>query len=95
MIGQIDGKIKEERSKKLMNLSDKNQKEYNETYLEKEVEILCEEQKNGYYRGHTKNYILALVKSTKKLENKIVKARCIKAYTDSIETKIQDDVTKS
>ena len=47
---QIEGKIKEERSKKLIELSDKNEKEYNETYINKEVEVLIEEKKNGYYR---------------------------------------------
>lgn len=84
MKGQIDGKIKEERSQKLIELSNKNQKEYHDTYLGKEVEILWEEEKNGVYQGHTKNYLLALMKSDKKLENKITKAKCIKSQIDHI-----------
>ena len=86
MQGQIDGKKKEERSKKLIELSNQNQKEYNEKYIGREVEILFEEQKNGYYQGHTKNYILALAKIQKNeservedLQNKILKAKCIEA----------------
>ena len=82
---QIERKIKEERSKKLIELSDKNEKEYNETYINKEVEVLIEEKKNGYYRGHTKNYILAYIKSDEELENKIIKATCKKAENTYIE----------
>ena len=70
MKGQIDGKIKEERSKKLIALSNQYQKEYHE--------------KNGYCQGHTKNYILALVKSQKNLENKMIRGKCIEASMDSI-----------
>lgn len=76
MEGQIDGNIKEERSQRLIKLSHKNQKEYHDTYIGREVEILWEEEKNGYYQGHTKNYILACLKSEKNLENKIIKAKC-------------------
>ena len=69
---QIDGNIKEERSKKLIELSDKNEKEYNESYIGKKVEVLFEEEKQGIYQGHTKNYILVKCKSTKNIENKIL-----------------------
>ena len=84
MKGQIDGKIKEERSKRLIALSNKHQKEFNEKYVGKEVEILFEEEKNGYYQGHTKNYILTLATSQKDLENKVIKAKCTEAIMDSI-----------
>lgn len=84
MKGQVDGKLKEERSQKLIQLSDKNQKEYHDTYLGKEVEILWEEEKKGYYQGHTKNYLLAFIKSDEKLENKITKAKCIRSEKDHI-----------
>lgn len=55
---QVPPEIKEERSKKLIELSDKNEKEYNQKYVGKEVEVLWEEEKNGVYKGHTKNYVL-------------------------------------
>ncbi len=95
MKGQIDGKKKEERSRKLIELSDKNEEEYNKKYIGKEVEVLWEEEKNGFYKGHTKNYILALARKNNKegkssnlnkigLENKITKARCIEAGKDHI-----------
>lgn len=84
MSRQIDGKVKEERSQKLIELSNRNQKEYNKKYIGKRIEILCEEEKNGYYQGHTKNYILALIKAQENLENKMVKARCTNSETDYI-----------
>ena len=57
MQNQIQGDIKEERSKKLLELSDKNQYEYNKQYIGKEVEVLFEEQDGEYIKGHTTNYI--------------------------------------
>ena len=81
---QIDGKIKEERSQQLIKLSDKNQKEYNHAYIGQEMEVLWEEEKNGYYQGHTKNYILAWIKSKENLENKMTKAKCIKGEINHI-----------
>ena len=85
MKNQIEAKIKEERSKKLLELSDKNQKKYNETYIEKEVEVLFEESKDGVLKGHTPNYILVHCKKTENnYENKTMKVRCIKADKDHI-----------
>ena len=94
MKGQIDGNKKEERSQKLIELSNNNEKEYNEMYVGKEVEILWEEEKDGFYRGHTKNYILAFceVKDNEKnkksknrrKENTITRAKCIEAKQDHI-----------
>ena len=93
MNNQVDGNIKEERSQKLIELSDFNEKEYNKQYIGKEVEILVEEEKDGYYRGHTKNYILGLIKVDKKLEmkkieNQIVKAKCVGTEKECIVAEI-------
>ena len=76
---QIDGNVKEERSKKLIELSNKNETEYNKAYIGKKVEVLFEEEKDGEYVGHTKNYILVHCKSNKNLENKIVEVVCKEA----------------
>ena len=73
---QIDGKQKEIRSKKLIELSDFNEKTYNESYINKEVEVLFEEEKEGMYKGHTENYILVYYKSEENLENKMKKVIC-------------------
>lgn len=81
---QIDGKIKEERSQKLIRLSNKNQKQYNEKYRGKEVEVLFEEEKDGFYQGHTKNYLLIAGKSKQNLENKVIKVKCVDSNMDYI-----------
>ncbi len=75
MPNQIDGKIKEERSRKLIELSNKYEKEYNREYIGKTVQVLLEEQfsKNGikFMKGHTTNYILVEVKTDENLDNTI------------------------
>ena len=88
MEGQIDGNKKEERSQKLIELSNKNDKEYNESYIGKQVEVLFEEEKDGIYKGHTQNYILAYCKTNDNLENKIKKVTCKQAENDHIVVEI-------
>ena len=73
MTNQIDGNIKEERSQKLIELSNKNEKEYNEKYIGKSVEVLFEEEKDGLWSGYTKNYVRVFVESDENLENRLKK----------------------
>ena len=73
MPNQIDGNIKEERSNKLIELSDKNEKEYNQKYIGKEVEVLLEEREGEYLKGHTTNYMVVKMKTNANLENTIQK----------------------
>ena len=70
--------------RKVIELSDKNEKEYNESYIGKKVEVLFEEEKQGIYQGHTKNYILVKCKSTKNIENKILTVTCQKVENSYI-----------
>lgn len=72
MKNQIDGKIKEERSKLLIELSNKNQIYYHKKYIGKPVEVLIEEKKQEMYKGHTDNYMLIECKYDFNIENKIV-----------------------
>ena len=90
MPNQIDGKIKEQRSKKIIELSDSIQEEYNKSYIGKEIEVLFEEEKGEIYKGHTKNYILAYCKTNENLNNKIVKVACKKAYINHLECVINN-----
>ena len=76
MDGQVEGNIKEQRSEKIISLSDKNQLEYNKGYIGKKLDVLFEEMdENGYFKGHTSNYIVVKVKTNKNLENKILKIK--------------------
>lgn len=76
MENQVSGNIKEERSKRLIELSNKNEIEYNNKYIGKEVEVLFEEKKDGIYKGHTQNYIMIHCNTDENLENKIEKVLC-------------------
>ena len=75
MKNQIDGKTKEERSNRLIELSNKNLEEYNKIYQNQEVEVLFEEKKDGYWEGYTSNYIKVAIKSKDNLENKLIKVK--------------------
>lgn len=72
MPDQIDGKIKEARSKKLIDLSNRLENDYNSRMIGTRVKVLFEEEKNGYYRGHTTNYAIVNVKSDIDISNKIL-----------------------
>lgn len=80
MTNQIDGNIKEERSQKLIELSNKNERECNEKYIGKSVEVLFEEEKDGLWSGYTKNYVRVFVESDESLENKILKVEIKNVY---------------
>ena len=69
MQDQIDGNIAEERSRKLIVLSEKNMKMYNEKYIGKEVEVLFEEKQGDFWVGHTRNYMIVKINSKENLEN--------------------------
>lgn len=85
MPNQIEGKMKEERSKKLIELSNQNQEKQNSTYIGKEVEVLFEEQEGEYIKGHTSNYKMIYVKSSDRiLENTIKKVKIIKSKGESL-----------
>lgn len=75
MPNQIDGNIKEERSKKLISLSDENEKIHNQKYLGKELYVLFEEREGEYVKGHTTNYIMVKKKTKENLENVIQKVK--------------------
>ena len=81
MPNQIDGNIKEARSKKLIELSNENQKMYNQQLVGKDVEVLFEDKEveDGitYFRGHTQNYILVKYKTDENLENTLKNVRVL------------------
>lgn len=85
MPNQVDGNIKEERSKKLIELSNKNQKEYNERYIGENVEVLFEEKDGDFYKGHTQNYIVVKYRTDENLENKIKSVEIKNADIEYIE----------
>ena len=77
MPNQIDGNLKEERSSKLMELSDANEEEYQKQYIGKQVEVLLEDREGEYIKGHTTNYMVVKVKTQEELENTIQKVTIV------------------
>lgn len=79
MPNQVDGSLKEERSRKLIALSNKNEEEYNRSYIGKGVEVLFEdahvEAGRTYRKGHTTNYIVVKVETEEDWENEIKKVK--------------------
>ena len=66
---KIDGNIKEARSKRLIELSNKNQDEYNKKYEGRILEVLFEEKDGEYFVGHTTNYMRIKSKDVKISDN--------------------------
>lgn len=85
MPNQIDGKIKEERSRKLIELSNENEYKYNQGYIGKEVEVLFEERDGEFIKGHTKNYVVVMFKTeSDELVNKIANVKVSEAKSDCL-----------
>ena len=80
MTNQIDGKVKEERSKKLIELSNKNEEEYNKNNIGKIVKVLFEEKVGEYYKGHTTNYITVNAKYNENVIDKIKEVKIENTY---------------
>ncbi len=66
---QIDGKTKQERSEILIQLSNENEKTFAQKYIEKPIEVLFENNKEG----HTTNYIKVIDKTKNQKAGNIVK----------------------
>lgn len=71
MPNQIDGKIKENRSHRLIKLSNKNESDFLQNYINKKLVVLFEQEEDCYFKGHTSNYIIVNAEG-KNLENKIL-----------------------
>ena len=88
MSGHIDGITKKERTKKLLKLSEELEKKYYESNIGKKEKVLIEKEKNGYYYGHTSNYLYLKVKGNYK-ENEIYDVTITKdMFTDNNKTDI-------
>ena len=77
MPNQIYPKVQDERSKKLIELSDNNQKEYNNIYVGKKLKVLIEEKQGEYIKGHTPNYLVVKTEQNdiESYQNKIVELK--------------------
>ena len=77
MKNQISGDIKDLRSHRLIELSNRNEKDYLKSYIGRNVDVLFEEKDGEYIKGHTQNYIMVKAKLSEDNINKICTVRGI------------------
>ena len=71
---QLNGNIKNERSKRLIELSDKLTRKFNEQFIGQSLDVLFEEKskyKDNHIEGYTKNYIRVIANGDESLEGEI------------------------
>ena len=92
MKDQIDGKKKEERSKKLIELNEKNERSFTESVTGREMGVLIEQEvkgENGIYEGYTRDFVKVHVDGISKNDiGNIVKVKLLKSKGDYAEGKV-------
>ena len=77
MKNQIDGKVKKERSEKLIALGEEYQEIFEKENMKTPKSVLFEEEHDGEYYGYTRNYIRVKAKSDIDLKNKIKEVKIL------------------
>jgi threonylcarbamoyladenosine tRNA methylthiotransferase MtaB len=83
--GQVEPAVKEERSSRLISLSNEKTLEFNSMFAGRTFPVLVEREvrtKKGFVEGLTPNYIRVVFRGNNKLEGKIVDVRMDKAEND-------------
>lgn len=88
MTGQIDGKIKKERSRKMLALSKEGIRRFLEGFNGKVTAVLWESaiggEGDGTWSGLTDNYIRVYAESSEDLTNKFTDVKLVKLYRDGM-----------
>ena len=79
MSGKLPGDVKKERARKLIEVSEELETKYMEKFVGKEVEVLTEENKDGFTLGHTGNFLHV------KIPREINHNELIKVIIDKVE----------
>lgn len=80
MKDQVDGNIKEERSRKLIELNKRLEKEFMSRFINTKLKVLYEEKvrdKEEVYEGYTPNYIKVMSNCKENIEGKILETEII------------------
>ena len=73
MSGQVTEDVKSERSDILIKLDEVLSDEFRRNFINRETEVLFEEEKNGVFEGHTREYVKVGMKSDKNLKGQILR----------------------
>ena len=78
MDGQIDERVKKERSRILVDVSKELEINYMNKFIDKEIEFIPETYKNGFIYGHTGNYLSIKMQGSNVNSKKPIKAKISK-----------------
>lgn len=81
---KIDPKIKKEREKTLITISNSVSKKVKEKFIEKKLEVLFERKKDKFWEGYSENYIPVILKSEENLRNQIITVKPQKIFKNSL-----------
>jgi len=87
MKNQVDPKVKEERSKRLIELSDRKAYEFNKRFVGRIMPVLFEKElkdESKIYEGHTTNYIRVVCNGDNSFKGEILNIRMLEASKDHI-----------
>ena len=77
MKNQIPAEIKSKRANELIKISDEMEDEFIKKHIGKVIDILFEKSENGYFEGHTSNYIHVKAQSKNNIRNMILPVKII------------------
>ena len=78
-----------ERVQKLSQLDKQMQQDYIKSCINKNYTVIVEQFNNGFYEGHTENYIKCYIQSTSKInQNQVIKVKLKEFYNDGATAEI-------
>jgi threonylcarbamoyladenosine tRNA methylthiotransferase MtaB len=85
MPGQVDARVKKERSAKMLALAKESAREFRSHFLGHTLEVLWEQKSEaGIWSGYTANYIRLYTRSKKDLTNVLTETKLLKLYRDGV-----------
>ena len=95
LTGQVDPRIKDERSDRVLRLSAGNTLKFNRMHIGRTMEVLFQQEvknREGFYEGLTSNYIRVLCKGNDTIKGRIAQTRLIGAEDDYMLGEISEGV---
>ena len=78
MPGQVPNAEKEARCRRAAQVAQKMEEDYLDSFLGQEVPVLFEEEREGFWRGHTTRYVQVAAQSGEDLHNRLCTVRLIR-----------------
>jgi len=87
---QVHGSVKHYRSEKLIELGNQLANRFMDQFVGNRMEVLFEENKDGYYEGYTTNYIRVKAKSSKDIQGEILPVKIKERENDILIGEIEE-----